>query len=118
MLQEHTRAVASRRGRSHTRAAPHPSVRASASLIAFGVLLLYAASVDVSLAKAAAFLDRAMGAKEHFLTLATLQGGARLRPVVEAGAIAIALLAPEPSLDRESTRLNCSHRQNSHAVFC
>jgi hypothetical protein len=71
---------------------------AVAASIAFGVLLLYAASVDVSLPGAAAFLDRTLGAREHFLTLATVQGEASLRPVVEASAIALARLAPEPSL--------------------
>jgi hypothetical protein len=81
-----------------------PIELAAASLIAFAVLLLYVASVEVSLPEAAAFLDRGMCAKEHFLTLATLREGANLRPVVEAGAIAIARLVPEPSLPPRRSR--------------
>lgn len=81
-----------------------PLELAVAGLIALGVLLLYVVSLDVSQATAAAFLDRILGAKDHFLTLATLRGGERLRRVVEAGAVDIARRTPQPPPRRRGKR--------------
>lgn len=70
----------------------------AAAAIALGVVLLHAASLEVPGARAASLLDRSLGAKEHFLTLATIAGPSALLAAVEAGAAAIARAAEPPSL--------------------
>ncbi len=69
----------------------------AAGAIALGIVLLHVASLDVPSARAASFLDRSFGAKEHFLTLATVERPSALRASVEAGAAAIARAAQVPS---------------------
>lgn len=58
----------------------------AASALALGLVALYATSARGGCPDTAALLDRALGAKEHFLTLATLAGPAPLLAVVEAKA--------------------------------
>jgi len=69
----------------------------AAATIAYSMVLLHLASQRFERREAAAFLDAKLGAKEHFLTLATIEGEATLRPAVEERATAIASTAPPPS---------------------
>lgn len=68
-----------------------------AAALALGFLLLHVVSLDVPRSRAASYLDRSFGAKEHFLTLATIAGPSALRAVVESSATAIARAAESPS---------------------
>jgi hypothetical protein len=61
-----------------------------AGMIALAILVFYASGLVVSTQRAARFLDRSFGAKDRFLTLATIGRAPTLLPVVESGAAAIA----------------------------
>lgn len=65
---------------------------AAAAAIASAFLSLHVAALAVKRETAGAFLDRGLGAKDHFLTLATMADEAprELRSVVESGATALA----------------------------
>jgi hypothetical protein len=69
----------------------------AAATIGYAMVLLHLTSQRFERRDAAAFLDAKLGAKEHFLTLATIDGAATLRPAVEERATAIASSAPPPS---------------------
>jgi hypothetical protein len=71
---------------------------AVAAAIALGFLVLYATGMAPSRAYAARFLDGATGAKDHFLTLATVGPDRPLMTLVAGEAAAIARRAPAPSL--------------------
>jgi hypothetical protein len=70
----------------------------AAGAIAFAILGFYASGFVVSERKAARFLDRSLGAKDSFLTLATIERPARLLPVVESSAAAIIASSGSPPL--------------------
>ena len=67
-----------------------PIELAAAAAIAAGMVMLYASGLAPSKIQAARFLDHSLGAKDHFLTLATAAGERDLLTVVEADAAAIA----------------------------
>jgi hypothetical protein len=67
-----------------------PIELAAAAAIAAGIVMLYASGLAPSKIHAARFLDHSLGAKDHFLTLATAAGERDLLTVVEADAAAIA----------------------------
>jgi hypothetical protein len=64
-----------------------------AGAIALAILGFHITGVVVSKPRAAGFLDRSLGAKDRFLTLATIERTASLLPVVESSATAIAASA-------------------------
>ncbi len=75
----------------------------AAGVIAFALLALHLTGVELSRASAARFLDVALGAKDHFLTLATAGTHAQLLPVVAAEAATLAVAPPElPPTSRRS----------------
>lgn len=71
---------------------------AAAAAIAFVLLASYASGLSVAARDAAGFLDRSLGAKDHFLTLATVGGHATLLPLVESSASAILEASGPPRL--------------------
>jgi hypothetical protein len=72
-----------------------PIELAAAAAIAFALLALHLTAVELSRAGAARFLDGALKAKDHFLTLATATPDASLLPVVAKEAEALAVAPPE-----------------------
>jgi hypothetical protein len=72
-----------------------PVELAAAAMIAFALLALHLTGVELPRAGAARFLDGALKAKDHFLTLATAPPDASLLPVVANEAAALAVAPPE-----------------------
>ena len=64
-----------------------------AGAIALATLGFHVTGLVASKPRAARFLDRSLGAKDRFLTLATIERTASLLPVVESGATALAASA-------------------------
>lgn len=81
-----------------------PVELAVAGLIAALFLTLFVTTIEVGELTAAAFLDRSLAAKDHFLTLATTEPGAALRAVVESGARALVAARGVPALPPRRSR--------------
>jgi len=72
-----------------------PVELAAAAMIAYALFVVHLTGVELSRAGAARFLDGALKAKDHFLTLATATPDASLLPVVASEAAALAVTPPE-----------------------
>src|SRR5262249_50244984 len=75
-----------------------------AGTIALAIFGFYLTGLVVSRLRAARFLDRSLGAKDRFLTLATVERAVTLLSVVESGAAAIAASAGDLPLPPRRNR--------------